>query len=86
MVDEIGNVYRSLDLLSQDLLDPGMVVTQSIDCNAGKQIEISLVGFVDQIDAAAAIGKKFVAGICAQQVLLFQFFYVSELHKVESLA
>lgn len=57
---------RSLDLLPKDLFDSSMVVTKRIDRNAGEEIEISLVGFVDEISATPTVREKLIPGIRSQ--------------------
>src|SRR5206468_11867891 len=73
-------------LLAQQLHDDGMVVVESMDANTRQQIKIALVGAVDKICTGAALDQDVIAGVCPEDVLAFQFFYVRELHRLKSLA
>ena len=54
--------------------------------DAGKQIEIPLVRFIDQVCSGAAVDKNLVASIRAEQVFAFEFLHMLQLHKLGSLA
>ena len=86
MIDQVRYVNRSLDLFSQDLLDPRMVVAQRVHGNTGQEIQIAFVRFVDQVGAASAVRQEFVPAVGSKQIFLFQLLYLRELHKAESLA
>ena len=77
---------RPLDLLAQKLLDAGVVVAEGIDADAGEQVEITLIGAIDEVCPAAALHQDVVAGVCSKDVFAFEFFDVRELHRLESLA
>src|SRR5215831_10018681 len=86
VIDQVGNVNRSLDLLPENLFDPRMVVSERIHGDAGEEIQISFVLFVDEVGSASAICQQLIPAVGSKEIFLFQFFYVRQLHKAESLA
>ena len=80
MVDQVGDVDRFFDLFPKYLFDARVIVTQRVDGNSGQQIQVALVGFIDQICAGSAVGEKLVPAVSPQQILFLQFFDVRQLH------
>src|SRR4029078_5244413 len=86
VIEQIRDMERMLDLLPQHLFHARVVVPQRIHADTGKEIEVSLVGAIDQRRAASAVDQYIVSRVGSENVFAFQFFDVAELHEPERLA
>ncbi len=71
VVIEVGDVDDLGCLVANHLHDAGMRVTQRIDAQPGKEVEIALALDVINVHALAARDGQRIAGIGVQQILLF---------------
>ena len=72
VVEKVRNVKGTLDLFAQHLFDARMVIPESIDADTCEQVQIPLVGGVDQINTTASLDQDIVASISTQNVSLFE--------------
>jgi hypothetical protein len=81
MVKKIADMEGLLDLLSNDVVDTRVVVTESIDRDAGQQIDVALSRVVINNAAPPFVDEKRVLLIIANQVFRFGLRDLLQVHK-----
>jgi hypothetical protein len=74
VVIEVGAVDHARSLLANDLHQARVPVAQSVDANAGDEIQVAFARPIPHIAALAALQHQRIAGVVLEQVLFFEFY------------